>query len=56
MIECFECSDFAESFVAYQCLLPFEFSLLVMAEIEGESLARQLGVRRAALLQKVNFL
>ena len=55
MIECFECSDFAESFVAYQCLLPLEFSLLVMAEIEGESLARQLGVRRAALLQKVNF-
>jgi hypothetical protein len=26
-----------------------------MAEIEGESLARQLGVRRAALLQKVFF-
>ena len=55
MIGCIERSDFAESFVAYQCLLPFESSLLVMAEIEGESLARQLGVRRAALLQKVFF-
>ena len=55
MIGCIERSDFAESFVAYQCLLPFESSLLVMAEIEGESLARQLGVRRATLLQKLSF-
>ena len=55
MIECIECSGFAESFVAYQCLLPFEPSLLVMAEIEGDSLARQLGVRRATLLQKLSF-
>ena len=54
MIGCIERSDFAESFVAYQCLLPFESSLLVMAEIEGESLARQLGVRRATLLQRVS--
>ena len=55
MMECVECSDFAESFVADQSLFPFGSSFLVSAEIEGQSFAKQLDVRRTTLLQQLCF-
>ena len=54
-MECVECSDFAESFVADQSLFAFGSSFLVSAEIEGQSLAKQLDVRRTTLVQQLSF-
>ena len=55
MIEFIDCIDLAETCVAYQCLLPVKSSFLAMVEIEGGSLARQVGVRRATLFKKMCF-